>query len=119
VRRVFAFLEVDTAFTPALVRRDNVSHVPKTRLQRWIGDDAGVVRRVVAPVMRTVMPDPHRRMRLYRAAAARLYARPDPLAGAEIDELTDRYFREDIWRLQDILRRDLTIWLSGGRGAAG
>jgi hypothetical protein len=108
LRDVFRFLEVEDSFTPEANIRYNASGDPQNRtvhavLQRL---------RRIEPVAARVCSE--EQLRLLRRIGSAIHNRnltrrrlPPELRA----KVTDAYFREDILRLQDLIRRDLSAWL--------
>lgn len=100
-REVFEFLEVDPDFEVGESRRSNVTRVPANRV-------AERVIRMFRPVARgplAVLPE-----KWVRRLKVALTSRP-PGIGPEIRaRLTDGY-REDILKLEEMIGRDLSVWL--------
>lgn len=100
VQDIFRFLDVDDDFVPDLSGRYNVSLWPRhLRLHR-----------ALSRARRATTSAPWRNL---IGHAMRLNLRRPALPAALHAELT-REFRPDILRLQDLVDRDLTQWISGG-----
>jgi hypothetical protein len=92
------FLQVDKNFSPDFSRRYKEGLIPSPTLRllrKWLG-----------PVLRQTVPQQWRAQ-----VSARLSYRPT-LPANERRELTYLYFREDIARLEEMLQRDLSHWLT-------
>ena len=100
LRDLFAFLEVDADFVPDVSRTFNVSAVPRGT---WI---APLMRRTRALRKSTAAPDP-----VLRRVARRMLLRHPVLDPEDRSGLVARY-RDDVHRLEDLLGRDLSSWLS-------
>ena len=106
---IFRFLGVDDAFIPEIAVRYNASGVPKNKilhstLQRL---------RKLRPVVERALPEQQGR-RLLRLGSA-LHNRNLTRARLPSEvrrKVTDQYFRDDIVRLQSLIGRDLSDWLS-------
>jgi|GEM_PF-68124 len=104
VRDLFGFLGVDDSFAPDLSSRPNRSGVPRSRtLQRLLARP-----NAAREALRRLLPEPAFRRALEAAARWNL-SRPRLPEEARA-HLIEGY-REDILRLQDLLRRDLSAWL--------
>jgi hypothetical protein len=100
LRKVLGFVELD--YTPRMERiaRVNVTALPKDRWQATSG---------IRHVLKLAVPQPLRRALLARIRPiVSVRPRLDPQVRRE---LTARYFREDIQKLETILQRDLSHWL--------
>lgn len=108
LRDLFGFLEVAEGFVPELSIRYNASGVPKNRaahalLQRL---------RIVRPFLERALP--RRQVRHLVRLGASLHNRNlvnPPLSPEVRARITDEYFREDILKLQALIRRDISAWL--------
>lgn len=110
VQDCFRFLGVDDGFRPDVSVVHNVSGAPRSRLLETLLARPNPLRSLA----RAVLPLSVRRRLGQAPAAARMQARntrPVALSPALRKALT-RDFREDILRLQNLLRRDLSAWLS-------
>lgn len=95
---LFQFLEVDPSFQPAL-RRSNVTRVPRNRRFHRLAHDPKVTsRRILASALGRID-------RQFNQTT------PPPLDREMRCTLTEEY-RVDITQLQDLIRRDLSHWLS-------
>lgn len=108
LRDAFGFLGVDGAFTPGKIIRSNPTGAPKVKSLHL------VLRRLesVRPFVERFVSDRRFQpfLRLGRTLNNRNTSRLK-LSSAENRRLIDRYFREDILALQDLIQRDLSAWL--------
>ena len=105
LKAVFEFLGVSEDFSPdTTIRHNKTWHVRSDRLER-------LTKRLEKPTGKVLyLPDFQRRWTLRQLK--RFNRSPPPaLSEAMYRELTERY-REDILQLQDLIHRDLTLWLS-------
>jgi hypothetical protein len=124
MRRTFAFLGVSESFTPDLSRRHNASErsvwIPRSRsLHRLLGGPAEVEAMSAGKRPRSVSGELRRR--LVRSNLRRVHWTHPPMDEAVRHRLTGE-FREDLLRLQDLIRLDLSRWLeppSEGAAASG
>lgn len=104
LRDIFRYLGVDESFTPDTARRHNVTLVPKSRrLDRFLSG-AGPLKAVIKPLL----PEGLRRRltgRLQRLNLTR------PTLGPALRQHLIEEYRDDILRLQDMVGRDLSLWL--------
>ena len=103
VQDVFRFLEIDDSFVPDLSGRYNVSRLPHNcHLNRLVNRSqfAAPLRRLPRPLYRVIVGGINR-LNLYR-----------PAFPAEMRLQLTAAFRPDILRLQDLIGRDLSGWLS-------
>jgi hypothetical protein len=106
IRTVFKFLEVGTGFLPDMEERYKVGRWPKHfRLHHLLNSKAGPVRWTEKIVSRPVFS------KIMRRVNVRNLGKPPKLDPELRRELTGRY-REDILKLQDLIRRDLSGWLA-------
>ncbi|QXD14290.1 sulfotransferase domain-containing protein [Rhodocaloribacter litoris] len=104
LRSVFEFLEVDPAFVPASLPRYNVSGLPRHVLLHRLVTGDHMLRRT----FRRLLPLNLKRQFLIRFKSYNLRKPPmDP----DLRVRLVRLYREDILRLQDLLRQDFSDWL--------
>jgi hypothetical protein len=113
VQSVYRFLGVDNGFVPDFSRKYNSSGVPKNNP---LADLVHKAHHPVKTILRPLLPAGLR----WRLSTSVLNTRlmdwtvtePPPLLDPEVrGELTDLY-REDILKLQDLIGRDLSAWLT-------
>ena len=109
---LFAFLGVEPLTGPPITLRSNPAGVPRSTAAAGLLD---LTARIASPLSR-VLPDRARiRMASWRESVrARLLDRPtlSPENRLKLIEI----FRDDIERLQGLLKRDLSSWLTTGNG---
>jgi hypothetical protein len=105
LRELFAFLDVDETFAPDMSYRPNLSGVPKSRaLHKWLEKtDAGKY----APVGASIVEKARWRV----ARDLRRWNLTKPQLSAETRRLLMSEYREDVLKLQDLIKRDLSHWL--------
>lgn len=113
IGELFRFLEVDDTFTPNLQTQYNPSGVPKS----WILNALLTNRQIYNKFEQHIPVLPGALRSLARRAKRVNLSRP-PLSMALRKELLI-FFRDDILRLQDLLQRDLSSWLSEDPGEQG
>lgn len=108
LRDVFRFLEVDDSFMPEASIRYNASGLPKNRAVHTILQKL----RRVEPAASRVFSE--RQMRFLLRIGSGLHNRnltSQRLSPELRAEVTEAHFREDILKLQSLIRRDLSAWL--------
>ena len=119
-RSVFGFLGVDDSFVPDTSTRYNPSSVPRNgaaRLAiRFMNTALPAVGRVVpsTPAVRRMIPSARE---VRRIANRRILTEGSPPLDPEARSGLVEGYREDILRLEELIGRDLSAWLDGGRGA--
>ena len=105
---LFRFLGVDEAFVPETRIRYNASGIPRSKSVHKL---LRALRRT-RPTLERLLPEGQTRLllRLGSNLHNRNLTRPG-LSPRVRREVTDRYFRDDVLELQDVLRRDLSAWL--------
>ena len=103
---VFRFLGVDESFVPDASVEHNPSGIPRIG-RLYTGVRTFTARNPV--LVERVLP-----ARLRGYVKSRLFAKPPPFPPEVREELIEGY-REDILRLQDLIGRDLSVWLEGIR----
>lgn len=104
---LFRFLGVDAAFEPDTSQRHNVSLVPRHQTYHRLVAGQNRLKSILKPLLPSGL---RQRLRENLTAQEEMVAPPrlDPTRRAHLIEL----FREDILELQDLLARDLSVWLS-------
>ncbi|WP_022671139.1 sulfotransferase family protein [Hippea alviniae] len=110
VQDIYRFLEVDDNFVPeSLNEKFNVSGIPKNRfLHEFLSKDS-LVKKLIRPVVRTVMPDREKRQKLINKIMQKNLKKPK--MKPETREYLKQFYKEDILKLQDLINRDLSHWL--------
>lgn len=105
---IFGFLGVDETYDPQISVRYNASGIPKNEvlhqaLQRF---------RLTKPAIQRIAPRWCSRLLLHAGGVLhnRNLTKPH-LAPNVRRRVIDRYFREDVVKLQDLIQRDLATWL--------
>lgn len=102
----FQFLGVDDTFTPNVLERHNVSGIPKNKvLSNFI-----VNPHPIKDMFKPFLPKSLRRGLIVGLKNRRSLDKP-PRMSAEVSKQLIDVYREDILKLQDLLQRDLSIWL--------
>lgn len=102
----FQFLGVDDTFTPNVLERHNVSGIPKNKvLNNFI-----VNPHPIKDIFKPFLPKSLRQGLIVGLKNRRSLDKPPPMSAEVRKQLIDVY-RDDILRLQDLLQRDLSIWL--------
>jgi len=107
---VFRFLEVDDTFTPDTSSRYNPAGVPASGSARAAiratNRAVWVLRKVLPPTSR-ILP---LAFKMRRVVQSRVLTEPPPIDPELREELVEGY-KEDILRLQELIGRDLSMWL--------
>lgn len=108
LRDLFGFLGVDDTFRPDTTVKYNVSGIPKNKTLHSFLQNL----RRVRPIVERVLPEGQRRhvLRIASAVNNRNLAKP-PLSPDLRQALVEGY-REDTLKLQDLIQRDLSAWLT-------
>jgi len=101
IKELFEFLEVDSSFEPDVSRKYNVSVVPKNKVLNDLLDNL----KPVKPVIKTLLPDGIRHY-----VRSKFFDTPPPISPEMRKQLIEEY-REDILQMQELLGRELSIWL--------
>lgn len=104
-QELFRFLGVDPTFAPDTTIKHNPAAVPRFRLLNKIYYNPAVIR-----AAKTLLPEQlQKAMKRFR----QLNARKPPAFPADLHTELLALYRDDILRLQDLLDRDLSLWLDG------
>jgi hypothetical protein len=101
---IFNFLEVDDVFIPDFSIRYNVSGIPRNRVLHTFVSKQNPVKMILKPFLSVRL-----RHRIRTKLMNRNLVKP-PLSPAVRKQLIDLY-REDILKLQNLIKRDLAQWL--------
>lgn len=102
---IFEFLEIDNTFKPDTSYRPNVSGIPKNKILHSLLGQSSLIRKVVEPIA-----SPELRKLAIKLKGSNL-ARP-PLNLEIRHKIIQDFFVEDILKLQDLIGRDLSTWLT-------
>lgn len=105
VKDIFEFLNVDNNFVPDLTRK-NVSGIPKSRLLYDLFTKNNAVKSSLKPLFSNQI-----RRQIYNTVTTKTLNPKPKLSSSTKSNLIEVY-KEDILRLQDLIQRDLSVWLS-------
>ncbi len=105
IRETFRFLGVDERFVPDLSLRPNVSGIPRNQLLQTLVTKLN-------PVEAADNPFPFTRLFARRAVSIANHNLVKPPIPDAVRTELGGVFREDIVKLQDLIQRDLAIWLA-------
>jgi hypothetical protein len=101
----FRFLGVDDAYVPDMSLKHNVSGIPKSQALHAFIRQSHPIKSVFKPFVPEQL-----RLRLKTNLRNRNLRQPPPLSAEARKELAEAY-REDILKLQGLIRQDLSKWL--------
>ena len=107
LRDIFRFLNVDTTHLPETAIRYNASGIPRSGIVHALLQKA----RLAKPAMERLLPEEQAR-RVLRAGSA-LHNRNlnrAKLSSQTRRTVTERYFADDILKLEGVIQRDLSAW---------
>ena len=105
IRELTRFLEVDDTFTPDLTRK-NVSGIPKNKFLQNLFTKKNPIKSLVKPLL----PKSLRENILENVTKSNLGAKPT--LSPEMRQKLISIYREDILKLQDLIQKDLSRWLT-------
>lgn len=105
VQNIFAFLNVDSSFVPDLTRK-NVSGIPRSRFVYDLFTKDNILKSACKPLLGNKI---RRKVHKYIATET---LKPKPKLPLATKLKLVEVYREDILRLQDLIDRDLSGWLS-------
>ncbi|RQH23134.1 sulfotransferase domain-containing protein [Okeania hirsuta] len=110
VKDIFTFLNVDSSFVPVVGAKDAPSGIPKNQtIYNFIYKD-NFLRKALRPIIRTLFPNREKRRTLWTNLISRNLSRP-PLP-SETRKVILEMYKPDIIKLQELIDRDLSKWLS-------
>jgi len=112
LRDIFTFLGVDPDFVPNISQKHNPYGVPRFRwLQQWLLRPSKLKNIFLTPIRLTV-PEAKRKELLIRILRDwNIKSLPRPKLDPELRKQLVEYYRKDIFKLQDLIGRDLSHWL--------
>lgn len=112
MRSLYQFIGVDSDFTADTQKRFQTAEVPKSQAVNRLLRTKNPVRSAVAGALRQVLPESARQQLRSRLIAANSQDKSSqPLPDTDRQLLFD-YYHEDMLKLQDLIDRDLSSWLS-------
>lgn len=108
VKDIFAFLVVDDSFEPNMTLRYNVGGIPRNRGLQGLLAKQNKLKKTV----KSFLPEKARGLLKSTASSARIRNLQRPPLSPEIRQKLILKFRGDILKLQDLIGRDLSSWLT-------
>jgi len=108
IKDIYGFLGVDTSFIPDISIRYNVSGIPKNKFIHKFLKEPNILKTIVKPAAKFLIPKDKRRKVMERIKMKNLQK---PQMKPETREYLKNLYREDILKLQDLIKRDLSSWL--------
>ncbi|MEQ9355245.1 sulfotransferase [Coleofasciculus chthonoplastes] len=106
MKDIFFFLQVDDNFIPDVSKQHNVTYIPKNKTLSQVLDPRNststFLRKFVSPELRKSV----------KSRLLNLNRRPKPPLLPEVRKQLIEEYREDILKLQELLDKDLTSWLT-------
>jgi hypothetical protein len=106
---IYEFLEVDRSFVPDVKTKYQMTGVPKSR---FLYEFIDVFRDMSNPIVRVMLPKGKRLWWYKYMKTLKVKTLVKPEMKPETREYLKNIFREDVLKLQDLLNRDLSHWLS-------
>lgn len=107
IKDLYQFLHVDDSFSPDLSHKHNKGGVPKNRLMHKVLSNRHIRRRL-KPLFPSSLRKIGRKIKDMNLESA-------PKLTPDVREELLDVFRDDVLRLQDLIKRDLSIWLHSHR----
>lgn len=104
IQSIYRFIGVDDSFVPDMSKHHNISGIIKNPILRFLWTKTH-------PVRRMIWPRPSKKLRTRISAFFRNLEMERPELPAETRQQLINIYRNDILKLQDIIQRDLSIWL--------
>ena len=108
IKDMYGFLGVDTSFIPDISIRYNVSGTPKNKFIYKFLKEPNILKTIVKPAAKFLIPKDRRREVIEKIKMKNLQK---PQMKPETREYLKNLYREDILKLQDLIKRDLSSWL--------
>lgn len=111
MQEMYQYLGVNDTFTPNTARKAQVAKIPKNKTLNNLLQRKNILRNTAAKIMKTVMAVEARQKLRDRLINLNSQAKKAlPLSTEERQQLIELY-REDVLNLQDLLEKDLSLWL--------
>jgi len=109
VQDIYRFLEVDDSFIPKSIgEKFNVSGIPKNKFLHAFLTKPNLVKSAIKPLVKLFLPEKRRRNFQNKLLQKNL---KKPQIKPETREYLIELYKEDILKLQDLIKRDLSHWL--------
>jgi len=108
VKDIYKFLGVNPSFTPDVSVRYNVTGIPKNKFIHKFLKESNILKSIIKPVVKTIIPQGERRKIIEKIKMKNLQK---PQMKPETRKYLKNLYREDILKLQDLIKRDLSSWL--------
>ncbi|MEL7331415.1 MAG: sulfotransferase [Cyanobacteria bacterium J06560_2] len=110
MRQIYSIIGVDPGFEANTERKAQTAQVPKNQSVNQLLQTKNPLRTIAGSVLRRVLPEEKRQALRSRLIAANSTGKEGLPLSAEDRQLLENYYREDVKRLQDLLKRDLSGW---------
>lgn len=112
MQEMYRYLAVDPSFSPDFTKKAQVAKVPKNQTFNNLLQRQNPLRTIVASTLKTIVPlETRQNLRNNLLNLNSVDKKQAPLSVEEREQLRQLY-QEDILKLQDLLQRDLSIWLT-------
>lgn len=109
---IYQYLEVNEQFEPNTAKKAQVAKIPKNKTINNLLKKNNILRNTATNILKTVMPvETRQRLRKRLIDLNSQHKKQVPMSPEERQQLIELY-REDVLQLQDLVRRDLSNWLT-------
>ena len=108
VKELYGFLGVTPSFVPDVRTRYNISGIPRNKLIHKFIREPNLLKSLVKPIVKSLIPYQERQRIIAKIKTKNLQK---PQMKPETREYLKNLYREDILKLQDLIKRDLSNWL--------
>ncbi len=108
VKNMYKFLEVDTSFVPDTTTKYNISGVPKIKFFNKFLTRPNILKSMIKPIIKVILQE-SKRKKIAADLRAKNLCKPE--MKLETREYLKNIYREDILRLQNLIKSDLSEWL--------
>ena len=109
VQDIYSFLEVDDSFVPKNINKKfNISGIPKNKFLHEFLTQPNLIKSIIKPLVKGVLPRGVRQRLRNKILQKNLYK---PQINPQTKEYLKSLYKEDILRLQELIKRDLSHWL--------
>jgi len=107
-KKIFTFLEVDSNYIVDHSIKYNESGAPRSRAIHNFFSEDSKIRKAIQPVVRTFLSPERRKLLSNKIQSKNLQ---NLTMADDTRENLNRLFREDILKLQELIKKDLSSWL--------
>ncbi|NEO31535.1 MAG: sulfotransferase [Symploca sp. SIO3C6] len=110
IQDLYKFIGVDDTFNPDMSKKSQVAQVPRVQFLNTLLRKQNPLRKFTASVLKNIIPLQVRQN--IRSSLIDMNSTGKPSLSTEERQELVKFYREDILKLQDLIHKDLSSWLS-------